>query len=186
MKKSFTYPDLQSLFKQNLELASTFTQIADENLTLKPDPSSWSAGEIVEHIVRFNEIYLRYIERALKAGPLPKVQNKEFKPRFIFGIIINRLRPPYTLKMKTISPMQPGDNNSEHYRSYIDKLIQSNQNIVDIIAGAAEQNLDLNKIKGKNSIFKIKMTVIEFLLMFEAHQQRHFWQAEQTLEKITG
>lgn len=81
--------------------------------------------------------------------------------------------------------MRPaGENHNQPYQ-LLDELISFNTELIQLIEELTIQNLDLNRIKGRNKVFKLKMTLTEFFLMLAAHQDRHIWQAEQTLKKIS-
>lgn len=186
MKETFAYDDLTKLFEKNIQRASQFRDIPDDLLSLKPDSKSWSAGEIFQHLVKFNRLYLSFIRKAVDTSAKKRTENGSFTPRFPVFLMIRFLKPPYKIKIRTIAPMYPVDSDNDNYRSSLEELIESNEIIIDEIDSFKSEKLDLNSIKGKNPVFKFKMTVIEFLLMFEAHQERHFWQTEKTLKKLSG
>lgn len=82
--------------------------------------------------------------------------------------------------------MSPVDIDSDNYRQQFAQLLNTNRELLTLIDEFEFKRLDLNKIKFRHEIFFIKMSLIEYILMLEAHQRRHLWQAEQTLLKITG
>lgn len=186
MKETYAYEDLASTFQKNIDRMQQFRDIPDDLLPLKPDSKSWSAGEIFQHLVKFNHIYLSLIRKAVERSDEIHAEKNAFKPRFFVSLMIRFLRPPYKIKVGTIAPMYPVDTESDNYRRSLEELIKSNETIINEIRSFQSKQLDLNNIKQKNPVFKFKMTVIEFLLLFEAHQQRHFWQTEKTLETLSG
>ncbi len=186
MKETYDYDDLIELFEQNIQRAKEFRDIPDDLLPLKPDSKSWSAGEIFQHLVKFNRLYLSFIRNAVDTSDKKRVEQEAFSPRLLISFLIRFLRPPYKVKIGTIAPMYPVDSESDNYRRYLEELIETNEILISEIHSFADERLDLNKIKGKNPVFKFRMTIIEFLLMFEAHQQRHFWQTGKTLKKLSG
>lgn len=182
----YAFDDLTELFEQNIQRMKQFRDIPDDLLTLKPDSKSWSAGEIFQHLVKFNDIYLSLIKQAVEKSEDEHTNEELFKPRFFVSLMIRFLRPPYKIKIGTIAPMYPVDSDTDNYRKSLEELIKSNEAVIDKINQFKSKQLDLNSIKEKNPVFKFKMTVIEFLLLFEAHQDRHFWQTQKTLEKLSG
>jgi len=186
MKQTYAYNDLTKLFDQNIDRLKQFRDIPDDLLSLKPDSKSWSAGEIFQHLVKFNTIYLSLIRKAVSQSGTINAESDSFEPRFFVSLMIRFLRPPYKIKIGTIAPMYPVDSETDNYRRSLEELIDSNDTIINEINTFKSKQLDLNNIKGKNPVFKFKMTVIEFLLMFEAHQERHFWQTEKTLKTLSG
>lgn len=186
MKETYNYDDLLKLFEQNIERMKEFRDIPDDLLPLKPDSKSWSAGEIFQHLVKFNDIYLSVIRKTVNQSDKNHAEPESFKPRFFVSLMIRFLRPPYKIKIGTIAPMYPVDSETDNYRRSLEELIESNKTVIDEIVSFKSQQLDLNSIRGKNPVFKFKMTVIEFLLLFEAHQERHFWQTKKTLKTLSG
>ena len=187
MKKEYSYRELIELFEKSIERINGFESEPDELISLKPDQKSWSVVEIMEHLVKFNKMYLRFTDRALKkTGSLPTTKRNAFSPRFLAKYFIGFIEPPYKLKIRTLSPMRPENSGLNNHQTVINELKETNQRVIQLITDAEEQKLDLNRIKGKNSVFKFSMTLSEFLLMIDTHQRRHFWQAEQTLQKLSG
>ncbi len=185
MKKEYTFNDLRQLYKSSVRKLTALQQFPEEQLLLKPDPSSWSVHEIIEHILLFNKIYHKMIQSTLQKDNHPLSASKSFSARFFIRPFISFVEPPYKIKIKTISPMRPaGENHNQTYQ-LLDELISFNTELIQLIEELTIQNLDLNRIKGRNKVFKFKMTLTEFFLMLAAHQDRHIWQAEQTLKKIS-
>lgn len=186
MKNTYNYMDLSRLFEEGIQRAERFKSIPDNIMRLKPNPSSWSAGEIFEHIVRFNTIYLRAVERTLDASQPVITTHPDFSSRKLIGYFIKKTRPPYKIKIKTIAPMKPGNAGDVEHHEFLESLIDMNKKIISLLNDLSKRKLDLDRVKGKNPVFKFKMTLTEFFLMLDAHQQRHFWQAENTLKNLTG
>lgn len=185
MKKSYSYRELNHLIKNLVSETEKYSSLSDKLLTTKPDPTSWCVGEIFEHIVMFNEIYLDMIQSAVKQYDLPTFREDQFSPRFFINPFIRFIQPPYKFKMKTIAPMSPVDIDSDNYRQQFAQLLKTNREILALLDEFEFKRLDLNKINYRHNIFFIKMSLIEYILLLEAHQSRHLWQAEQTLQKIS-
>lgn len=184
MKKNYSYPELTNLISALIKETEKYSSLTSIQLLTKPDPTSWCIGEIFEHINMFNEIYIKMIQSALKQDSLPTAKNNSFTPRFTFRPLINFIKPPYKVKIKTIAPMSPADSDSDEYQHQLAQILTSNRDLLTLIREFEHKKLDLNKIKVRNKIFFIKMSLIEYILMFEAHQSRHLWQTDQTLHKI--
>lgn len=186
MKKRYSYRDLAVLIRKLVSETEVYASLSDKLITKKPDPSSWCVGEIFEHLVMFNEIYIDMIRSAVKPNDLPTFQEDQFSPRIFFRPAIRFIKPPYRFKIKTIPPMSPIDIDSDDYKQQYAQLLHTNRELLTLIDEFEFKRLDLNKIKFRHRIFFIKMSLIEYILMLEAHQRRHLWQAEQTLLKISG
>ncbi|TVR17100.1 MAG: DinB family protein [Balneolaceae bacterium] len=181
MGKSYSYHDLRALFENSINQVEKLKTTPPEKLSYKPSEKGWCVGEIVQHLVRFNQLYLRFIGKALSKSDKPKVDQPSFSPRFLMNPFIRFLEPPYKLKIKTITQMKPLNTGSKDFSEDFDELISQNRELIQIIHDAKQTGLNLNGIKGKNSVFMFRMTLTEFILFWDVHQRRHLWQAEQTL-----
>lgn len=187
MAEAYSYDQISDLIKKDLNRIDDFYEIPKDLISLKPEPDSWSACEIIQHINKFNGLYLEEMDEALKSGTHVKANGENFKPRFIFRQFIRFLEPPYKIKTKTIAPMYPNDTSDIDPEKPINDLKESNLEITKRIEIFRERQLDMNKIKGKNPVLHwVHMSLSEFILILEAHQRRHFWQLEQTLLKLSG
>lgn len=187
MANLYSYNQLAELFGRDLDRINEFHDIPEDLISLKPDPSTWSASEALKHIIKFNELYMEQMDHAVEANDPVKAQKEQFKPRFLFRPVIRFFEPPYKVKVKTIAPMYPNNSNDTDPKKPIDELAKMNQNLISRIETYRDQQLDLDRIKGSNPILKwVPMSLSEFLLLLEAHQRRHFWQIEQILLKLSG
>jgi len=187
MADTYSYNQIADLIKKDLQRIEDFYNIPEDLISLKPEPNSWSACETIQHITKFNDLYMGQMDKALESENLVKANGENFKPRFIYRQFIRFLEPPYKVKMKTIAPMYPNDVNNINAEKPINDLKESNIEIQNRISMCREKQLDLSRIKGKNPALQwISMSLAEFILVLEAHQRRHFWQIEQTLLKLSG
>ena len=181
MSKSYSYDDIIALFENCINQIENLKENSPGKLSYKPSETAWCVGEIVQHLVRFNELYLRFMGKALSKSDKPITDQNSFSSGFLVNAFIRFLNPPYKLKIKTITQMKPLQTEVIYFTTDFDELISQNRELIQIIRDAKEAGLNLNRIKGKNSVFKFRMTLTEFILLWDAHQKRHFWQAEQTL-----
>lgn len=187
MANVYTYDQMSDLIKKDIDRIDDFYSIPKDLISLKPEPDSWSACEIIQHISKFNGLYMEQIDKAIQSGKNVKANGQQFKPRFIYRQFIRFLEPPYKIKTKTIAPMYPNDTSDVNPEKPINDLKESNLEINKRIESFRKQQLDMNKIKGKNPVLQwVPMSLAEFILILEAHQRRHFWQLEQTLVKLSG
>lgn len=187
MAETYSYDQIAELIRQDLERIDDFYAIPEDLISLKPEPDSWSACEIIQHIGKFNGLYMDQMDKAVEIGSNAKADGDQFKPRFLFRQFIRFLEPPYKIKTKTIAPMYPNNSGDVDPKKPIHDLKESNLEIHKRLEQFREQQLDLNKIKGKNPVLQwVSMSLAEFILVLEAHQRRHFWQLEQTLLKLSG
>lgn len=187
MADAYSYHQLADLFHKDLNRVGEFHEIPEDLISLKPDSNTWSASEVLQHIIKFNELYMARMDEAVDSNDPVKAQKELFKPRFLFRQAIRFFEPPYKVKVKTFAPMYPNNSDEVDPKQPIDKLAEINRNLIRRIETFRDEQLDLDRIKGKNPIIQwIPMSLSEFILLLEAHQRRHFWQIEQTLLKLSG
>lgn len=182
----FTYPGLNRAFEQAIETIEGYREIEPAAFHLKLNEDTWSCMEVCQHLIQFNRMYLRQMEKAiLKTEEKPKC-NSTFTLRWIYKKLVSWIEPPVKLKIKTLSPMYPAKSGTSA-ENVIDKLIETNKQVLDLLRIAEDENWDLNEIKGRNPVIKLaKMTLTEFIVYMEAHQRRHFQQIENVLGVISG
>lgn len=186
-RNSYTYNDIQSLLDQSIRRLDEFEEVPDDLFILKPDSGNWSADEVCQHLVRFNTLYIRQVDKAIDSiSKLPEA-NGPFKPSLLPFLFSKFLEPPYTIKINTLAPMYPYDTKNRNPQKVRNELRSIITSFLERISGFQQKNLDLEKVKGHNPIARfIPMSIIDFILVLEAHQRRHFWQIEQTLFKLSG
>lgn len=187
MAHTYSYNELKDLIHSDLNRIQEFHSIPEDLISLKPDPSTWSASEVLKHLIKFNGLYMTQMDEALETNKLVKAQEEAFQPRFIFRQAIRFFEPPYKVKMKTVAPMYPNNSEDHDPKKPIDDLADINKNLINRIETFRDEKLDLDQIRGKNPLLKwVPMSLSEFILLLEAHQRRHFWQIEQILLKLSG
>lgn len=181
--KNITYTGLEEKISGALAVITEYRGIPAKTMELKLNPETWSCTEVCQHLVRFNRLYLREMNRAIKKTEPKPGSDGEFKLGWLTRKLGGIVEPPYKIGIKTITPMKP-DNPDLSTADTLDKLEETNREVLHILEQAKEENWNLDKIKGRNPVFKIKMSLTEFIIYLDAHQRRHFWQIEQILMRL--
>ncbi len=177
---SYTITDLENLFENAQDKIDTYRSVSDETVMKRIKDGSWSILEICDHLVVFGNLYLKEMDKAItKSNPVPQ-QEGPFRPRWHFRKMASLFEPPYKMKMKTLPALQP--SNTENLSETFDGLSDIQANILYILEQAGASRWNLKKIKGKNPVYRfLSMNLIEYMVMIDVHQRRHFWQIEQLL-----
>ncbi|MEX0770727.1 MAG: DinB family protein [Balneolaceae bacterium] len=185
MNKAYTYsiPELKERYRNADKQIRLYEDKPTDLILFKLSESTWNIREVAEHLTAFGRLYLRQINKAItEQSPLPQAGGP-FQPRWIYKKWAVFFEPPYKFKMKTFPLMEPKDE--KEVNSTFDALHEFQNKIIDLLAQAEKSRWNLEKIKGRNPLFRIlPMSLIEFLVLIEVHQRRHFWQIEQILKKI--
>ena len=187
MIKYYTYQSQIDLFKSGRERINYMQEIPEDLFILKPDPQKWSAAEISKHVARFNSLYIHQIKTAIQNnGHIKGTPQNRFYAGLPFRLAIKFLEPPYKLKISTVAPMYPriGDMNQ---KTILKDLLQTQDTLISMTSDLQDKGVNLNQVKGKNPLVGwLSMSISDFLLIINAHQNRHVWQMEQTLYRLSG
>lgn len=184
MREEYSYRVLNEIFESACDTIAGYREMDSERFNKKVNADTWSTAEVLRHITKFNTIYMRKLEKAIYDQSHKTTARESFSPGFIVRQLLKTLEPPYKVKIKTISPMDPG-NERYDVEETVNELLKTEEKILELIEFTRKEQCDLDKIKTNHPIFKIlKMSATEFLAMTDAHQRRHFWQIEQNLEKL--
>jgi len=183
MKKeyNFTLSELTEMYQNASRQISIYRDTSVKQFLFKPGPGSWSAHDVCRHLIVFGNNYLKQMDKAItKTKPLPQSKGP-FRPRWHFRYMANFFEPPARMKVKTLPLFQPG--NFEEVSRTLDELSAIQANVLNMLDEAKPEQWDLHKIKGKNPAFRfLSMSLIEFLVIMEVHQRRHFWQIEENFK----
>lgn len=165
--------DLISRTKEVLNQAIELQQIGEEQLNWKPEASSWSILECIEHLNRYGDFYLPEIKE--------RIQNSNTKPATAFksGLLGNyfakSMLPKEKLnKMKTFKSMNPVGSDLDV--SLVDKFINQQRGLLDLLNKS--RTVDLQKTKTSISISSwIKLRLGDTFRVVIYHNQRHMVQA---------
>lgn len=180
------HPQIEALLRQLSDATARAERLAGaatpQKLAARPSPTSWSAAECLAHLTLTTDAYLPLLDAALAAAPPGTVaHDHRYAPGFIGGLLAWSLEPPYRMKTKTGPSFVPGPP------------ADANAVLAQFLAGQAElkQRLiacdgkDLNRMMVRSPFNqKLRYNVYAALLSLLAHQRRHLWQAEQTVEKL--
>ncbi|MEX0995085.1 MAG: DinB family protein [Balneolaceae bacterium] len=185
MSKPYTYtiPELKNLYENADEQIRLFEDKPTELILFKLSKSTWNIREVCEHLIAFGRLYLEQINRAISSEKDPPQNSDPFQPGWLVRKWAALFEPPYKLKIKTFPLMEP--KGKKEIQATFNALHEVQVEVIKILQEAEKYEWDLEKIKGKNPVFRLMpMSLIDFLVLMEVHQRRHFWQIEQILKKV--
>src|SRR4051812_44897491 len=87
---------------------TSFGELTEEQLNLKPDSNTWSIAQNIEHLIVINKTYEPVIQRAhAKDYKLPWTSKINFIVNFFGKMILNSVQPNRKRKMKTFPMWEP-------------------------------------------------------------------------------
>ena len=185
MQKQFTPSDHLQAYRDCIAQYHSLTEeLSEELMNKKPGADRWSVADISEHLVASADVYLPPMqERAKEAGDIG-----DSEPTFTHGVMMRltcwMLEPPYRLKMGTFRDLEPAESHFAK-ESVVERFLDRQHLFLSFIETFGNRPLDQLIIRSPE-LKLVSMNVSEALAFLAAHQRRHLWQIEQTLETISG
>jgi hypothetical protein len=170
---------IQSFKNMTDQFITTFVHLDDDQLNWRPDSTSWSIAQIIEHIIIINESYYPVFD-AIKNGTYkaPALAKLSFIPNFLGNMIEKSLQPETTRKTKTFPVWEPHQSRIPgitaqlrlHHEEFISRLREMNPFFNKGIISSSPPN---------NYVIYPLDPAIAIMLV---HEKRHYLQACRTLE----
>jgi hypothetical protein len=159
-----------------------FHDLSEEQLNQKPNESSWSIAQNMEHLIRINESYFPIIE-SIHAGnyKVPFIGKAGFMVNFFGNMILKSVQPDRKKKTKTFAIWEPRKNTvithilSKFY-THQSELKQTILNCRDLL----EKGTVISSPANKYIVYKLE-TAFDIIV---AHEERHLEQAKEVLSVL--
>jgi hypothetical protein len=170
---------IQSFKNMTDQFIATFGHLDEDQLNWRPDSTSWSIAQVIEHIIIINESYYPVFD-AIQNGThrAPGLAKLSFIPNFLGNMIEKSLQPETTRKTKTFPIWEPQQSRipeitgrfRQHHDEFISRLrdMQPYFNKGIIVASPAN----------KYVIYSLDQAIAIMLV----HEKRHYLQACRILE----
>ena len=170
---------LKNLDKQLVKANEILESLSDDEFNTKPSEERWSVAEIFSHLNTTIESYFERIEKKITEAESEKAyDNEELKRRKIVEKIILSLEPPY--KMKYRAPAQFLSKKNYNQEEVKQRFNQNMNRFKKLLERSKNINLYKSKISSPVTSL-IKINLRETYLLIIVHQERHLWQAENTI-----
>lgn len=156
-----------------------------EYISTKPAKKRWSAVQCINHLNNTAEVYIGQITKAIKEAKPDNSDNSNFKVRLITKYMVSSLEPPYKFKMKTFPVFEPVEISPEKTDFVFDKFYDIQNDFKNLIEKSFHYNLKKVIVKSPISSL-VRFRLGEVFPFLAAHQRRHIWQAEKTVEILKG
>jgi hypothetical protein len=167
------------------ERASTlFEQHPAGRLMMKPPAGGWSAVECLMHLnltakqyIPLLNTHIAQARRDQMTGDAPF--SMDLTGRFLAWF----LEPPYRMKGKTSPEATPGQARSP--KIVLEEFKALNPQLVSLLEEASGLALDQIRLA---SPFRasMKYNLYSAFRILSAHERRHLWQAERTIDEVSG
>jgi|SRR5690625_612421 len=184
MAMRYSYDWFIRQFNQAKDTAEDFLLSVEEAYFLKrPAEHQWCIAESYQHLIKFGYIYHQNIASHLSGNNTrTDSADKAFPPRWFWKKVADYFEPPYRLRLKTISSMEPDITADYNRREVLDEFMNLQDYFIVQLKEAKNKQIDLSGTKIPHPVVTLlKLTFPEYYQLTLAHQRRHQWQAEQTL-----
>ena len=158
--------------------------VSDAQANWRPDQGqSWSICQCLDHLARTNLTYGAAFQRAVSDCRTKfRSTTTTIAPGAFSGWFIQSQDEPARRKFKAPTKVLPAQSGSP--QEHLQALLKSHETIRVLIQSGA--SVDLNRLRFKNPFLGVlRFTVGTGLMIINAHERRHLWQAEQ-VKKASG
>jgi hypothetical protein len=149
--------------------------LSAEQANWHSQPGVWSICECLDHLGTMNMIYGGALQKAVAASPEQYKQPTELiAPGLLSRWFVQSMDAPARRKFKAPAKIlpRPDGNPTELLQAFL----KSHELVREVIRGA--HSVDVNRLRFKNPfIGAIRFTVGTGLMVINAHDRRHLWQA---------
>ncbi|NGP88389.1 DinB family protein [Fodinibius halophilus] len=186
MEQKYSYPWYISQFQQAKKDAESLILSVNETQFLQPpSEGKWCIAECFSHLINYGNLYYDNLATGIKNPATTEQIQRPFAPRWLVRKLVHWFEPPYKIKLKTVSAMKPGPVSGFDRMQLVDEYLSLQDRFIALLEEGRHNHADLEQTKMNHPLISIlKMSLTETFALAEAHQRRHQWQAQQTLQII--
>ena len=140
---------------------------------------SWSIWQCLDHLARTNRIYCQSMLEAITHERQKMKGTSAISPGWFGRWYIAKMEPPVRTRFKTVKTLTPEAEGDRQValRDFVDSHAEARRVM------ASWEQMDLNRVRFRNPFVPVlRFTVGTGLLIVNAHDRRHLWQAERVKE----
>jgi hypothetical protein len=161
-----------------------FGTLTNEQLTWKPNSSTWSIAQNLDHLIVVNETYYPVLA-SLKKGryQTPFIAKIGFIVSFLGKTVLKAVQPDRQKKMKTFPIWEPSTSQEHNdilkrFEIHQNELKQKIEEAQEFI----EQDVVISSPANRNIVYKLA-TAFDIIV---SHEQRHLEQAKEVLVLLSN
>jgi DinB superfamily len=135
---------------------------------------SWSIWQCLDHLVRTNRTYCQSMQKAIERTGQRVTGTIAITPGWFGRWFIAKMEPPVQTAFRAVKKVTPGAEGDPHaaLRDFVDSHTEA-RHIV-----SWWERADFNRIRFQNPFVPfLRFTVGTGLMIINAHDRRHLWQA---------
>lgn len=173
---------LNQLNENTAAFQQHFGALTKEDLNWKPNSTSWSIGQNIDHLIVINSTYFPILE-ALDRGTYktPFLAKFGFLAKFFGTFILQSSSPDRSKKIKTFPIWEPTTSNID--KDILNQFERHQDQLKEAIL-ASEQWIRQKVVIGSPANRMIVYSLSDAYDIIVAHEQRHLEQAKEVLEQL--
>lgn len=172
---------LEGIEDQSERSESLFEGLTEDQLNKKPEPDKWSIGELIDHLIVTNGLYLKILQPvADRSFSGLKGVSWRFIPRKLGKFILKGIEPETRKKMKTTGVFKP--TRSSVSVEILEEFQVQQEKLKELVSKLDGISLNTTYIKspvGGMVIYHVE----DALTLILNHERRHLGQAEGLKER---
>ena len=171
-----TKEERQMLSKQLTEardhMLTVLDGLTDEQLNFKPDETTWSIADVVEHLAIVESTFGDMVQKTVAAGPNPTLKDSlVFTDEQIMPVVTDRSN-----KVKTAKPFEPSGKFGSH-EATVQAFLEKRKELIDYVKTTDD---DLRNRYNRELPFGI-VDGVQLIMFTAAHSERHVLQMEEVM-----
>ena len=173
---------INQIDKTTADFSSNFGSLTKEQLNWKPNPTTWSIAQNIDHLIVINQSYFPLLAD-LKTGKFkrPFIARFGFIVSFFGKTVLNAIKPDTQKKIKTFAIWEPSESKIEgdivdRFSKHQDQLKKEIEAAKDLI----QQGVIIYSPANKNIVYTLE-TAFDIIT---THELRHLEQAKEVLESL--
>lgn len=157
-----------------------FGGLSERQLNWQPDPTSWSVGLCLEHLIKTNGEMLGRVEMRIAGSRKETIFEKLGAGSNFFGnYILKAVQPENRSKIKAPKVFRPTQSNVG--ADIVEKFIANQQKIIELMQRS--EKLDLQKtIVASPAAGFVTYSLFNVYKIVVTHERRHFRQAQNVMQ----
>ena len=144
----------------------------------RPYEHSWSIRQCLDHLAKTNATYAAALQEAVSRSKASG-RTSELAPGWFARWFIAQMEPPVRTKFKTFAIVAPAGTGS--VQDALKAFEMSHEPLRRVLESAA--GVDFNRVRFRNPFVPLlRFSIATGLLIVNAHDRRHLWQAKQIAE----
>jgi hypothetical protein len=169
----------KALLEAEEQAAKLVSRLSRAQADWRPKAHSWSVRQCLDHLARTNLTYAGALQEAISSSRKPRERTVELTPGWFGAWFVKKMEPPVQTKFKTFQKVVPAETGN--IQDALAAFVKSHEPVRRVLEAAA--NVDFNRVRFRNPFVVIfRFSVGTGLLIINAHDRRHLWQAQRIVE----